>query len=113
MAKWKKEVVANIFYDGLTQACDEHLISKHDKRRLMKELASFFGITDLKRPNNHQQALKKKILENREFEIGPKGPIPGSDTLDSKGRVSVYIPEHKFEGLGAKFLGRKNGKKVA
>jgi len=99
MAKWKKELIANIFYEGLTQACDEHLISKHDKRRLMKELAHFFDIADLKKPNNHKEALKKKILENREFQIGPKGEIPGGKPGEN------VVPLYK--GLGEEYLSRK------
>lgn len=99
MAKWKKELVADIFYDGLTKACDDHLLSKHDKRRLMKQIAEFFGIADLKRANNHPEAIRKKIKDNREHKTGPKGEIPGGKPGEN------VIP--LYQGLGHKYLSRK------
>lgn len=101
MAKWKREIVANIFYDGLSKACDEQLISKHDKRRLMKKMAEFFDVPDLRRPNNHLEAIKLRIKENTSHEASPAqekpawGGKPGEDTVP------------RYEQLGAKFLNRK------
>ena len=101
MAKWKKEVVADIFYDGLTKACDEHLISKHHKRKLIKEIAVFFDIHALKLPVKHKDAIRKKIMDNTNHEAGPAqakpawGGKPGEDV----------VPQ--YEVLGSKFLKRR------
>lgn len=106
MAKWKEEVVASILYDGLTKACDDGIINKHVKRRLIKDLAVFLNLKDLKKPNYHPAATKRKmemlkvVMKERRGKIaGPKGPLGGEHT------GQVYIPE--YQGLGHKFLGRR------
>ena len=99
MAKWKKELVADIFYDGLTKACDQQLISKHHKRHLMKQLAVFFDMKDLKRPNIHKDAIAAKIKANTTSKVGPVKEIPGP----KPGEVTV----EDYNGVGSGYLSRK------
>lgn len=104
MAKWKKEIVAEIFYDSLSKACEEHLISKTHKRRLMKELAEFFDIAALKRTSIHPEAVKRrnemvKARIKKESAIGPEGVIPGG----KPGENTIPL----YQGLGHKFLARR------
>jgi len=103
MAKWKKEYVAAIFYDGLSQACEEGIISKHIKRKLMKDLADFFQMSDLVRASRNRKAIAHRIQTNETYKFGPVqdkpawGGKPGEDV----------VPIYKHEGLGSKFLKKK------
>ncbi len=107
MAKWRKGHLANAFYETIHREIEAGRLSPQQGKQLQSQMAKFFGVDDLARIKTHADAIKHRLLLNKEYEIGPKGPIPGDDTLDSKGNVSVYVPKYKFEGLGAKFLKKK------
>jgi hypothetical protein len=101
MAKWRKGHLANAFYETIHREIEAGRLSKQQGKQLQSQLAKFFGLDDLARIKTHDDAIRRKLLLNKEYEIGPKGPIPGGKPGED------IVPIYKFEGLGSKFLKRK------
>ena len=101
MAKWRKGHLANAFYETIHREIEAGRLSKQQGKQLQSQLAKFFDLDDLARIKTHDDAIKRKLLLNKEYEIGPKNPIPGGKPGEDV--VSMY----KFEGLGSKFLNKK------
>ncbi len=101
MAKWRKGHLANAFYETIHREIEAGRLSKQQGKQLQSQLAKFFGLDDLARIRTHDDAIKHRLMLNKEYEIGPKNPIPGGKPGED------IVPEYKFEGLGSKFLNKK------
>ena len=101
MAKWRKGHLANAFYETIHREIEAGRLSAQQGKQLQDKLGQFFGLDDLRRIKTHADAIRHKLLLNKEYEIGPKNPIPGGKPGED------IVPVYKFEGLGSKFLNKK------
>jgi len=97
MAKWRKGYVADLLYGHIFQDWHDGKITKHEATQVAKLLGKEWK--DLLPGNKDRRAIARRLEKNKEYEIGPKNPIPGPKPGEN------VIPIR--EGLGSKYLSRK------
>src|SRR5258708_1487080 len=72
MAKWEERVIADKILDVLYAEVEAGRISKARFRRMQTEMGNFFNIPDLIRRKTDRDAVKRRLMANKEYQIGPK-----------------------------------------